>query len=100
MVQSLIQEVTTFLSDDHTPVEVRDQIINGIKRWLIVESDSQPTPLGNLLVNEAYERQTEIGWDHFIRGRIGTQWKGFIQQHINNKQQMPNPYTKKAKNTT
>jgi hypothetical protein len=37
------------------------------------------------LMRQAFREQDEIGWSGMFKGRIGTQWKVYIAQHMNAK---------------
>lgn len=80
-----IRAVQTYLSGKFTPSQVRIVIIEGVKAWIT----NQPLPDIRAMVPkasqtliQAYEQQTQIGWRHFMRGRIATAWGAMINHHL------------------
>ena len=72
-----------FLSLPHTPCEVKDAICNNLQLWL------DPTNTDNLIdtvcskeISEATQSQSDIGWEHFVRGRVSMDWGAIINSHL------------------
>ena len=65
-----------------TPKEVTRCIMRGVTNWLL----GLPTPsiqsvsyLASSHLISAYESQTQIGWDQFLRGRISLEWSALVR---------------------
>jgi hypothetical protein len=78
-------ELSTFLREEHTPRAVHDSILPGIQNWL----DKKPTPSLQTLVTDpsqalqrAFSTQSTIGWNHFIRGRLASNWTALIRHQL------------------
>lgn len=78
-------ELSTFLRGHHTPEPVHDAILGGLMAWL----DQKPTPTidefvpqASSALRKAYTDQTNIGWRHFVRGRIATEWSTCVRYHL------------------
>jgi hypothetical protein len=78
-------ELSTFLREEHTPRAVHDSIIPGIQTWLEIK----PTPTLQQLVTDpspalkrAFSTQSAIGWKHFIRGRLASNWTELIRYQL------------------
>lgn len=77
--------LSTYLRKDHTPPEVETAILGGLTAWLA----KRPTPTIQSLVPNAstdlilaYKHQCQIGWRHFVRGRIAQEWAALIKYQI------------------
>ena len=73
----------TFWSLPHTPSDVKDAICNSLQLWL------DPTDMDNLAntaglqdVMSAVTSQDDIGWNHFVRGRVSMDWGAIINSHL------------------
>ena len=80
-----ISSLRRFLMNDHTHPVVCIAIISGVQAWL----DNKAPPKIHILIPnasthliKAYEQQTEIGWDHFVRGRLSIQWSYLCQHYL------------------
>jgi len=83
-----ITEFKEHLSNQHTPAPMAELIIHAIQRWFQGQrplppslpdymDDDDSKEIQSLLVT-AYERQSRIGWYHFLRGRLTFAWKPVI----------------------
>jgi hypothetical protein len=75
-------ELTQFLSEALTPQEVREAICYGFYNWL---ESGKNTPGISMLphrkVMQIYYNQSNIGWQHFVRGRMIIDWGRLVNQH-------------------
>ena len=87
-----IAETTQYLEQKYTPIEVKDAIVNGLTKWL------EPSETGtvdetiikpNKYVQAAITAQENIGWEHFMRGRITMQWGDLINHHLKDNKIQP-----------
>jgi hypothetical protein len=65
-------------------VEVKDCIIKCVSKWLRKE----PMPSVHkmpLLVRTLFREQSDIGWDHFIQGRMSMTWVELIIRQLETK---------------
>jgi hypothetical protein len=79
------KEVTTYLSEQHTPNTIRDAICHGFYTWL--ESGRNTPGIPSLPhrqteVMKAYNNQETIGWQHYVRGRMTIEWGNLINKHL------------------
>ena len=64
-----------------TPVFMNNSILKGIQAWLL---NQPPPPLEQIVLNpsrtliQAYKTQNEIGWRHFLKGRISIHWSTLV----------------------
>lgn len=77
--------VYEYLSKEFTPTVMKQAIMLALHSWLLM----QPIPNIDVVlphlppnVRAAYNAQTAIGWNHFIRGRSSYLWRSLIQQHL------------------
>lgn len=96
------QDIFHFLSEKHTPNNVRTAIMTGFHHWIYnkpIPPILQYCPTAPSDLQKAYNDQTRIGWNHFVRGRISIHWQKLITHHLRN--QPPDPIeessTKKKK---
>lgn len=78
-------DVYHFLSEQHTPPLVRTAIMLGFHHWIYnkpIPPILQYIPTASPDIQAAYNDQTKIGWDHFLRGRLSIFWQRIIIQHI------------------
>ena len=90
---SLIEAIGSYMNKTGTPVAMKNSILQGIQAWLL----NQPPPTLELIVQnpsptliQAYKTQNEIGWRHFLKGRISIHWSTLVNgelQDINNIQE-------------
>ena len=69
------------------PSDVRQAIALGIHSWLEpFKKDRLLYALNQLPedIKYIYDQQTNIGWDHFIRGRISISWGDYINKALAN----------------
>lgn len=81
MRKEWLQEVKVFLSQYHTPTSIKDVIYNKLHSWLepsIDTTDYDKYPE----LQKAIQHQEDIGWRHFIRGRLTIEWGNIINSHI------------------
>ena len=78
-----ISEMKTFLSLAHTPSAVKDAICNNLQLWLDpTDTDNLANTAGLQDVTSAVTSQDDIGWNHFIRGRVSMDWGAIINSHL------------------
>ena len=84
--QYKMEKIKTFLEKEHTPVHVREAIYSGLHNWLQPDDAlaQEETDYGN--ANEAMRQQCQLGWRHFIRGRMSMEWGQCIYAHIQQKE--------------
>ena len=87
----------------HTPKEMTRCIMRGVTTWL-TQQDAPDIHHITYLASEslvaAYQEQTRIGWDQFIRGRISLKWSIMIRhayQQINHERLHTNNNTQKRR---
>jgi hypothetical protein len=73
--------------EQHTLPAIRDAICHGFFSWLESESgrntrDIPPLPQRDTEVMKVYDNQTDIGWQHFARGRMVIEWGTMINNHL------------------
>jgi hypothetical protein len=97
------------MEDIGTPPDVLHAIRYGIDKFLEQEHFGQNTdiewPPTNFTydlqapthrqIEKAFNSQTEIGWDEFIRGRIGNEWGNIMAQHYH-RTEASNRHNRKA----
>jgi hypothetical protein len=75
----------TFLSEQHTLIEIRDAICLGFFTWLESGRNTQGIPVlphRKAEVIKVYNNQESIGWKHFVRGRLDIEWGNLINKHL------------------
>jgi hypothetical protein len=78
-----LDELEDYLSQNHTPPEVKITMMTQLNNWL-----EPTTTINNQSVEEnpelllATEQQQKIGWKHYIRGRMTIEWGNIIHRHI------------------
>ena len=78
-------EVSEYLSQYHTPVDVKTAINKKLKSWLETEATiSNVTYDSQSYLDDAISMQENIGWGHFIRGRMAIEWGRIINIHLHN----------------
>ena len=78
-----VKEMKSFLSLPHTPSAIKDAISNSLQLWLDPSNtDNLTDTAGPQEVMQALESQNDIGWDHFVRGRITIEWGEIINLHL------------------
>ena len=81
-----VLELDKFLCASHTHDAVRQAIMCGLNAWL---NNHKPPILQQVILNassqliHAYNEQTKIGWNHFVRGRLSIMWANLAQHHMN-----------------
>jgi hypothetical protein len=78
-------EILQYLSEPHTPPTIRDAICYGLFSWLENGRNTQDKPLlprREAEVMRVYNNQTDIGWQHFVRGRMSIEWGNMINNHL------------------
>jgi hypothetical protein len=76
-----LAEIKTFLSQDHTPPSIKDVIYNKLHSWLepIIDNENYEEYTD---IQKAIKQQDDIGWRHFIRGRLTIEWGNLINSHL------------------
>jgi hypothetical protein len=78
-------EFTTFLSESHTSIAIKDSLCYGFHNWLESGRNTPgipPLPTRKADVMQAYNEQANIGWQNFIRGRMTITWGTLINRHV------------------
>jgi hypothetical protein len=61
-----------------TPNEIEEHIITGLTQWRSGARTQSPTQGSRLpaltTLNHAFEEQSELGWDAFLRGHLSSRW--------------------------
>jgi hypothetical protein len=83
-------KLTKTLQDIKTPTIVLDSIIKGITHWVDSTETARAPSAGsvlpiNILLTQAYNSQTDIGWGQFLRGRGSTYWCKAVQLYYSKK---------------
>jgi hypothetical protein len=76
-----IEDLEFYLSKPHTPREVKDSILTCVTTWL----NNEQTPCLNNFdrsTRTVIREQNQIGWDHFMRGRLVISWEAIIKEHL------------------
>jgi hypothetical protein len=58
---------------------------HGFYSWLEMGRITQDTPIlpqRNTEVMKVYEIQSNLGWQHFVRGKVVIEWGNLINDHI------------------
>jgi hypothetical protein len=73
-----------FLSKHHTPLAVKQYIIHGLFTWLEngCYHTELPPPATYLRIKRTMAIQENIGWNHFVCGRIAIEWGHIINNQI------------------
>jgi hypothetical protein len=71
-------------------------IMAALDRWLanlppalvpcLPSGPDESNQLLHRLINKAFDKQTNIGWGHFLRGRLLLHWKRCIAQYYKHQQ--------------
>jgi hypothetical protein len=82
----------TTLKQINTPIKILQAIIHGLQEWETNMHTPTATfkapfrgsvlPADCTLVQAYQEQSKEIGWDHFLRGRISTKWSRAYQLYL------------------
>jgi hypothetical protein len=79
------KEIKAFLSEQHTPIEIRDAICHGFFKWLESGRNTPGIPAlphRKADIIKVYNNQESIGWQHFVRGRLDIEWGNLINKHL------------------
>jgi hypothetical protein len=76
-------ELASHFSRYYTPAPMAKLITDVLRRWfdgsppiaLHLPTDDESTAELHAAINKAYDHQREIGWGHFLRGRLSSQWR-------------------------
>jgi hypothetical protein len=81
--------ISDYLSAAHTPPFVKTSIVSNLHYWL-ESSEITHTMLDddndNGRTSKAIYQQNNIGWNHFIRGRLSIEWGNIVQSHLETNQ--------------
>jgi hypothetical protein len=80
--------ITEYLSEPHTPPDVKYSICHGFFNWLEgshPHSFRQPRKLSDPDIAPVIAIQQSIGWGHFVRDRMAIEWGNVINHHISSK---------------
>jgi hypothetical protein len=99
-----IEALYTYLdTTTHTPKEMTRCIMRGITMWMLQQEAphiNQISYMASDTLTKAYNEQTLIGWNHFIRGRISVEWGAMMRytyQILNKNNSRPDTKTNKRK---
>jgi ribonuclease HI len=98
-------KLKTTLTSCKTPQKLLAMILHGIEEWESIESaNDKPVPLyrgsvlpEDILLIQAFQEQTAIGWDQLLRGRISLKWNSAYRCLVGGKRQVevsPDPWAK------
>jgi hypothetical protein len=65
------------------PTAVSSALIDALTSW--IGPSSTPPRSSQYTISKALSKQTQIGWENILRGRISNQWRGAIQTPIPSK---------------
>jgi hypothetical protein len=70
------------------PLEIRKAMCLGVKNWLEISTTNQEEIVDKFSNNiqQAFNNQSKIGWDHFVRGRISLTWGAIVNDLSANEQ--------------
>jgi hypothetical protein len=76
-----LDKLEEFLSKPHTSKEIKECISNSVTTWL---NDDQRIHHNDVPAEArmAYLSQSQLGWDHFIRGRLSLKWERTTKSHL------------------
>ena len=87
-------ELSSTLSRLETPPDLSHALIYGIEKWIDQEAERlNPSsiewppstytydPIAHRPIADAFQMQTEIGWNELLRGRLCKLWGNIIQSH-------------------
>jgi hypothetical protein len=78
-----MNELRDYLSQQHTPIEIKHAILTHTNNWLEPTQIIDPTHYdNNQELQLAVKQQLQIGWKHFIRGRLTIEWGNIIHRHL------------------
>jgi ribonuclease HI len=81
--QDWIHEIETYLSEFHTPASIRKAILHHLSNWLEPNSKAEHDEFLNQEdIIKVTAKQQDIGWSHFIRGRLSIDWGNLINNHL------------------
>jgi hypothetical protein len=86
------ESIETFFTNSKVSHEVALCLKEGILAWI---ENKKPKNINQLVPNasqtlkKAYINQLEIGWGHFIRGRVSIEWITIINYDLQNKTNTP-----------
>jgi hypothetical protein len=79
-------ELTSYLSQNHTPPCVKLIILKNLNQFLEVSThDDSETDVDNTNIQKAQTQQSIIGWRHFLRGRLSINWGKAVSNHLGQK---------------
>jgi hypothetical protein len=81
--QAWFNNISDYLSEDHTPPTVKNSILFHFHKW-IESLDTNETVQAdeNDRIFKAINQQYNIGWKHFVRGRLSIEWGNIVQSHL------------------
>jgi hypothetical protein len=100
-----LDELTKSLAAAKTPEKVQNMLLHGIASWTANPSSTHaPLYRGSVLpvdciLVQAYQEQSEIGWDHLLRGRTSLKWSAAYRASIAGSRQQqvdPMPWNKQV----
>jgi hypothetical protein len=75
-----------YVNNKYTPSEVAKEIMFGLSNWLEPLEDSTTCiQVKEKSLISAIKQQNNIGWDHFVRGRIAIEWGALINRQLKEK---------------
>jgi hypothetical protein len=84
------------LTKYYTPAPMAQVIMAALDRWFanlppalvprLPTGLDESNQLLHRLINKAFDKQTDIGWGHFLRGRLSLHWKKCIAEYYKHRQ--------------
>ena len=82
---AMIDKLKEFFKKSRTPPALEIVILAGLNAWHIGQAPpniESICPSASKKLEAAYKEQNQIGWGHFLRGRISLLWANFINFEI------------------
>lgn len=86
MMRQLCYKEIMALDKKKIPLDIQKAICLGLQSWLTGSTRNFEEILSKFSRNiqQAFQHQSEIGWDHFVRGSILLTWGTFINDNFAN----------------
>ena len=81
----MLEGLRDFFKKSKTPGEVEMCVVAGLQSWFLVHEPpaiETLVPQASRQLRQAYQEQSQIGWRHFIQGRLSSNWAQFINFEI------------------
>jgi hypothetical protein len=81
--EAWLRYILEYLSEAHTPPSVKKSIIFYFHKWIKSLEINETVINGDTsLFSKAIHQQHDIGWTHFVRGRLSIEWGNIVQTHL------------------